>query len=101
MRQSLAILAAAATTAGCDNRLAVQCEVNSNCDLTSSGVCAKAPNGNQWCAYAAPGCPSGLRYANQDVGEGVSGMCVTQTDAGVDAPSDGNMGVDKTCKLRI
>lgn len=101
MRQSLAILAAAATTAGCDNRLAVQCLQNPNCDLTTGGLCAVAPTGNHWCAYPDPACPGGYRFADQDVGDGVSGMCIAQTDAGVDAPSDGNMGGDKTCKLRI
>lgn len=82
MRQSLAIVAVVAI-AGCDNRLAVQCEANMNCDLTSSGVCAKAPTGNQWCAYSDPSCPSGLRYANQDVGDGLAGACVSAgSDAG-------------------
>ena len=93
MRQNLAILAAVVTTAGCDNRLAVQCEVSSNCDLTSGGVCAKAPTGNQWCAYGDPGCPSGLRYATEDVGDGLAGSCVAEagTDAGV-IPVDGTPG---------
>jgi len=84
MRQSLAILAVAATTLGCDNRLAVQCEINTNCNLTSGGVCTKAPNGNLWCAYGDPNCPSGLRYDTQDVGDGLAGSVAgAEPDAGV------------------
>lgn len=92
--QSLAILAAAAMTAACDNRLAVQCEVDSNCDPTSGGVCAKNPNGNQWCAYGDQSCPSGLRYANQDVGDGLAGSCVA--DAGLGGGT-GQPGPAQSC----
>lgn len=89
MRQRLAILAAVATMASCDNRLPVQCEASSNCDLTSGGVCATSSTGHQWCAYSDPSCPSGLRYATQDVGDGVAGMCVAP---GPDGGTDGSMG---------
>lgn len=94
MLQRLAVLAAVITIVACDNRLPVQCEVSANCDLTSGGVCAKAPTGNQWCAYGDPSCPSGLRYANQDVGDGVSGTCVASGD---DAGTDGSMAQATSC----
>lgn len=87
-------------TAGCDKRANVQCLENPNCDLTAGGICAAAPTGNHWCAYPDPACAGGYRFTDQDVGDGVSGMCVAQTDAGVDAPPD-SMGGDKTCKLRL
>jgi hypothetical protein len=89
MRKS-AILAAAAVLSGCNNPLAVQCVMNSNCNLTSGGFCAKSPTGNQWCAYGDPSCPSGLRYAQDDVGEGLAGSCVA---AGVDAGTDAADGM--------
>lgn len=87
----------------CDNRLAVQCDIDTNCNLTSGGICSKASTGNQWCSYPDPGCPSGLRYSDQDTGDGVSGACVAPTviDAGVDAnasiPDAGNAASPSSC----
>ena len=97
---STTLLAAGLTTAGCDHRANVQCLENPNCDLTAGGVCAMAPTGNHWCAYRDATCPGGYRFSDQDVGDGLSGMCVAPADAGVDAPPD-VIGGDKTCKLRI
>src|SRR5439155_365942 len=51
-----------------------------------------ASTGNHWCAYPDPVCPSGYRFSDHDVGDGVSGSCVAQTDTGVDGGSDA--GVD-------
>lgn len=82
------------TASGCLNRLPVKCLEDSNCDLTTGGICATAPTGNHWCAYSDPSCPGGYRFADQDVGDGVSGMCVAQTDAGIDPPG-------QACKLRV
>jgi hypothetical protein len=68
----------------CNNRANVQCETDPNCNLTTGGVCAPASTGNQWCAYPDPGCPSGYRYSDLDVGDGLSGVCVPlMTDAGM------------------
>lgn len=47
--------------------------------------------GNRWCAYPDQGCPSGSRYSDQDVGDGLGGECVPLgggDDAGVDGPPD-------------
>lgn len=100
--KALAVAAISSTGVGCPNRANVQCETDPNCDLTSGGICAAASNGNHWCAYPDPSCPGGYRYSGQDVGDGLAGVCVAQMpDAGIDAPTDGTMGGDKTCKLRI
>lgn len=72
----------------CSNRANVQCETDPNCNLTTGGVCSLAGTGNHWCAYPDPGCPSGYRYTDQDVGDNLSGVCVAQLDAGV--PPDGS-----------
>lgn len=67
----------------------IQCEQNSNCDLSSGGRCIAAGT-NMWCAYPDPECPGGYRYSDQDIGDGLSGMCVDANpiDAGVDVPTD-------------
>lgn len=79
----------------CSNRANVQCATDPNCDLTTGGVCAAAGTGNHWCAYPDPTCPSGLRFSNQDVGDGVGGACVAQLDGGI--PSDGGGGPFASC----
>jgi len=57
----------------------VQCELDNNCDRFVGGICHVAPSGNQWCAYPDPACPSGYRYSDLDVGDGVSDQCVIPT----------------------
>jgi Tol biopolymer transport system component len=83
---ALALLSGAGI--GCGNRVNVQCEISPNCNLTTGGICELAPTGNHWCAYADSSCPGGARYADQDVGDGLSGQCVpvssTETDAGIE-----------------
>ena len=72
----------------CNNREAVQCVGDANCDLAGGGTCVVAPSGHHWCAYPDPDCSSGSRYSNLD-GDGLAGQCVTGSsqDAGVDAPA--------------
>lgn len=70
------------STSACLKRLNVQCVDDSNCDLSFGGVCTTAGTGNHWCAYSDPTCSSGYRYSTLDVGDGVSGICVTPPDAG-------------------
>jgi hypothetical protein len=80
----------------CGGRANVQCEQDSNCDLSGGGKClgASSGTGDQWCAYPDPECPSGYRYSNEDVGDGLSGVCVATSlgDAGTDAPADATLG---------
>lgn len=62
---------------GCGGRHNVQCEQNTDCDLSGGGVCTlNAETGNRWCSYPDPECESGYRYSDLDVGDGVSGECV-------------------------
>jgi hypothetical protein len=91
MRIILIALVAVAATAdtGCYGRANVQCEADSNCDLFGGGVCAIAATGNHWCSYPDSSCPSGYRYANQDVGDGVSNVCVAASSPGSDGGTNG------------
>lgn len=94
MRIEIVIVAVLA--AACGGRNNVQCEADSDCNLSGGGTCTANPvTGNSWCAYPDPACESGYRYSDLDVGDGVSGVCVpaTMPDAGVDAP-DGPLPPD-------
>lgn len=73
----------------CGSHPSIQCETMSDCNLHFGGKCTSAPTGNQWCSYPDPSCPSGMRYSDQQVGDGVSGQCVgvVNQDAGIDAPT--------------
>ena len=80
--------------AACNKGSNVQCDQNSNCDLSGGGMCIAASTGNMWCAYPDPLCPGGYRYSDQSIGDGVSGECVPNNavvDAGVDALSDASI----------
>jgi sugar lactone lactonase YvrE len=85
---ALPAVALAGTPMACGNYANVQCESDPNCNLTTGGICAPASTGNRWCAYPDPNCPGGFRYSDLDVGDGLSGVCVAQADAGV--PPDGS-----------
>lgn len=78
--------------AACTGRQNVQCEQDSNCDLSGGGVCTVVTaTNNRWCAYPDPQCQSGYRFSDFDVGDGVSGQCVSSSaDAGVDGPKECN-----------
>lgn len=87
MFRKVLIVGVASALWACPGRNNVQCEQSSNCNLSSGGMCVAAPSGNMWCAYPDPACPSGYRYSDQEVGDGVGGQCVAEgTDGGVDAP---------------
>lgn len=88
------IILAALAAAACESKQNVQCEINTDCDLSGGGVCTlNSASGNHWCAYPDPLCPSGYRYSDTSVGDGLAGECVPETavpiDGGVDAPPDG------------
>jgi hypothetical protein len=75
--------------AGCPNRQNVPCSEDRHCDLSSGGACLAGPSTSSWCAYPDSSCPSGFRYSDFDVGDGVGGTCVDDEgpkDAGIDAP---------------
>ncbi|MEJ7598497.1 MAG: SBBP repeat-containing protein [Kofleriaceae bacterium] len=58
----------------------VQCEQDTNCDLSSGGRCVATTNGHQWCAYPDPECPSGYSYSEQGVGDDLGGTCTAGSD---------------------
>ncbi len=61
--------------AGCPGHKNVECRDNGSCDLSGGGMCIAATSGNNWCAYPDPQCPSGYRFSDQDVGDGLGGQC--------------------------
>lgn len=76
---------------GCGSRDNLQCEQNSNCDLSGGGLCSDPGTGHRWCAYPDGSCAGGYRYSDVQVGDGVSGQCLPgPEDAGVDASVDGS-----------
>lgn len=82
--------------AGCGERMNVECEQDSNCNITGGGVCTtNASTGNRWCAYPDPACSSGFRFSDLDVGDGVGGQCV---DSLADGGVDGSGGNDAALK---
>jgi hypothetical protein len=83
------IAASIALLAGCPARNNVPCAEDGHCNLAAGGTCLAGPSSDSWCAYPDTTCPSGFRYSDFDVGDGVGGQCVGETpDAGVDAPPD-------------
>jgi hypothetical protein len=75
----------------CGGRTSSECIDDSNCNLSSGGMCTLFPTtGNHWCSYPDSECPSGYRFSEQYTGDGVSGHCVAEhpVDAGIDAPRD-------------
>ncbi len=77
MRKAIAIvfvgMLASCKSSGSD----VQCADNTNCNAATGGVCRENPgSGSQWCSYPDLECPSGFRWSDEDVGDGVSGYCV-------------------------
>lgn len=86
----LGVVLLSASSTACGGTAAVQCDQSSSCDLAAGGVCAIGGAGNHWCSYPDASCPSGYRYSNFQVGDGLSGVCVPQAaDAGIDAPNTG------------
>lgn len=53
-----------------------ECADNAACNLKPAGTCVSTPSGG-WCAYPDTDCPSGLRFSDTDVGEGLAGTCTT------------------------
>lgn len=76
--------------AGCPGRKDVPCQQDSDCDTSGGGVCTLAPTGNRWCAFPDPECPSGMRYSEIDVGDGLGGVCVEGIQYTLTVRSGGN-----------
>src|SRR5215212_9332743 len=70
----------ALATSGCLPAMPdVQCIDDANCNRFAGGVCHPTPSGHQWCSYPDAACPSGYRYSDLDIGDGVSGKCAETT----------------------
>jgi hypothetical protein len=80
----------------CQPNGTVQCADDTSCNAGGGGVCLGNPaTGNQWCTYPDGLCPSGSRWSDQDVGDGLGGRCVSaDVNPPVDAAPDGNGGTD-------
>jgi Tol biopolymer transport system component len=103
MRRLESTLLLACMIAACGDRTnLLQCEQSSNCDLAGAGLCLDPGTGNRWCAYPDASCPSGYRYSNVQVGDGVSGQCVPlAVDAGIDSKFDGPIDGDTGLRCRV
>src|ERR1044072_7312677 len=71
----------------CRNQENVQCALDMNCNLNAGGVCLAASTGNRWCAYPDSSCASGYKYSDDDVGDGVGGICTPSSNSAPDAGS--------------
>ncbi|MEO6774877.1 MAG: hypothetical protein ABI467_18035 [Kofleriaceae bacterium] len=61
--------------AGCPALVDVPCNSDTDCDLASGGKCVAALSGQTWCAFPDTACDTGLRYSDDNVGDGVGGTC--------------------------
>lgn len=95
-RLALVFLPAASILAACQPSGTVQCADDTSCNAGAGGVCLSNPaTGNQWCSYPDTLCPSGSRWSDQDVGDGLGGRCVAEDiNPPVDGSPDGNTGGD-------
>lgn len=76
----IALLISATSCGG--SRADFECRQDSVCDQASGGVC-RDPNpstGHEWCAYPDGSCPSGYRFSDIQVGDGVSGQCTPRVN---------------------
>jgi hypothetical protein len=78
----LAAIPWSALLLACPGAADVQCVEDGNCNRFAGGLCRVAPSGKQWCSYPDPACPSGYRYSDLDVGDGLSDRCVMESGAG-------------------
>ena len=77
-RLTLVVILLIAACAG--EKRDVPCTQDSDCDLTTGGVCVPSDTGaNMWCAYPDETCSSGLRYSDQGVGDDLGRTCTEGT----------------------
>ncbi len=96
MRYVLLLSLLVTAAAGCGSRLPVQCKTSNDCNepgLTGGSCDVNPITGNQWCSYDDSSCASGRRWAPQDTGDGLQGLCVeTGPDGGApDAQPDAHV----------
>ncbi len=79
----------AATLCGCFSPFEVECGVDAHCNRFSGGLCHTNPEtARRWCSYPDVACPTGYRYSDLDVGDGVAGACTTDPPARCDPTAD-------------
>jgi hypothetical protein len=70
------VLLGLVTAFGCKVSGTVQCQTDENCDVGTGGACLRNPRTKHfWCSYPDVACPSGVRWSELDVGDGVGGQC--------------------------
>lgn len=63
----------------------VECVEDANCDRFTGGLCHLNPETNHhWCSYPDASCPTGYRYSDLDVGDGVESACTHEPPARCD-----------------
>jgi Tol biopolymer transport system component len=83
-----------AFAAACTQANVRECEDSSVCIAEAGGVCrVNAATGSQWCSFPDGDCPSGFRWGDAPVGDGLAGTCV---DGAVDPPD-----AEIACTARI
>ena len=71
--------------AGCFSPFEVECGADAHCGRSSGGLCHANPaTDRRWCSYPDLACPSGYRYSDLDVGDGVSAGCTGEPPARCD-----------------
>ena len=95
---NVTLMALAGALVACINHVNVQCGQDTDCNLSGGGVCTVAAGtADRWCAYPDTNCPTGYRFSTLDVGDGVSGSCVPEVDAGTPTPSVSCVALPYTC----
>ncbi|HWO19220.1 MAG TPA: hypothetical protein VNO30_10595 [Kofleriaceae bacterium] len=83
------LLLLAAVACGCFGAFEVSCDQDAHCNRVPGGLCHTNPaTDRRWCTYPDPACPSGHRYSDLDVGDGVSGTCTGEPPARCDPTAD-------------
>lgn len=74
---------------GCFAGFEVECGADAHCNRFPGGLCHTNPGTERrWCGYPDQACPSGYRYSDLDVGDGVSGACTGEPPARCDPTAD-------------
>lgn len=87
---SLCVLALLGSTlCGCFASFEAECGADAHCNRFPGGLCHTNPaTERRWCGYPDPECPSGYRYSDLDVGDGVSGSCTAEPPARCNPTAD-------------
>lgn len=79
----------------------LECDRNASCDLAGGGLCVSPGTSHRWCAYPDSDCPSGFRFSDVQVGDGVSGQCLADDAGMIDASETPVHDGDTSCRRRV